>query len=280
MSDFHVVLVNKWFAAGNPFSEIIETLLWGFGELGQRVTTGVNHWRGEAQQLVLCPHLLADATLATLAPGTIAYNFEQIDAGSQLPPERLPAFRNLCVWDYSRRNVERWQAAGIAAIHVPVGWYPGLARIEPTPEQDIDVLFFGMLNDRRRAALESIGAAGLKVAAAHMTFGPQRDALIARAKAVVNIHHYPSGIFEAVRASYLLANGKALVSERAAGDEIPPEYEAAVQWSAYEDLAGRCREVVDSADLRTRLRNEGPAALRSVPIAPLLRDALARSGAV
>ena len=278
--DFHVVLVNKWFAAGNPFSEVIETLLWGFGELGQRTTTGVNHWRAEARQLVLCPHLLADATLATLAPGTIAYNFEQIDPGSQLPPERLAAFRNLRIWDYSRRNVERWRQAGIDAIHLPVGWYPGLARIEPASAQDIDVLFFGILNDRRRAALESIGAAGLTVATAHMTFGEQRDALIARAKAVVNIHHYPSGIFEAVRASYLLANGKALVSERAAGDEIPTEYEAAVQWSAYDDLAARCREVVDAADLRMRLRDAGPAALRGMPIAPLLRDALERSGAV
>lgn len=276
--DFHVVLVNRWFGAGNPFSEVVDTLVHGFGELGHGATAAVNHWRTDARQIVLCPHLLADATLASLAPGTIAYNFEQIDTDSQLPPGRLAAFRNLTVWDYSRRNVEAWRAAGIDAVHLPVGWHPSLARFEPAAEQDVDVLFFGIVNERRRAALERIGAAGLKVAAAHMAFGRQRDELIARARIVVNIHHYASGIFEAVRASYLLANGVPLVSERAAGDEVPPEYEDAVQWSAYDELAARCRAVVDDAELRTRLRGAGPAAMRTVAVAPLLRAALERSG--
>lgn len=276
--DFHVVLVNRWFGAGNPFSEVIETLVRGFEQLGHQVSTAVNHWRADARQIVLCPHLLADATLASLAPGTVAYNFEQIDPASQLPPSRLAAFRNLTVWDYSRRNVEAWRAAGIDAVHLPVGWHPALARIEPAAEQDIDVLFFGIVNERRRAALESIGAAGLKVAVAQMAFGRQRDELIARAKAVVNIHHYPSGIFETVRASYLLANGATLVSERADGDEVPPEYETVVQWSPYDGLAARCREVVDTAALRTQLREDGPAAMRPAAIAPLLRSALERSG--
>lgn len=275
--DFHVVLVNRWFGAGNPFSEVIETLVLGFEQLGHQASTAVNHWRADARQIVLCPHLLADATLTSLAPGTIAYNFEQIDPASQLPPSRLAAFRNLTVWDYSRRNVEAWRAAGIDAVHLPVGWHPGLARIEPAAEQDIDVLFFGIVNERRRAALESIGAAGLKVAVAQMAFGRQRDELIARAKAVVNIHHYPSGIFETVRASYLLANGATLVSERADGDEVPPEYETVVQWSPYDGLAARCREVVDTAALRTQLREDGPAAMRPAAIAPLLRSALERS---
>lgn len=279
LHDFHVVLVNRWFGAGNPFSEVIETLVWGFGELGRSVTTGVNHWRADARQIVLCPHLLSDATLATLAPGTIAYNFEQIDAASQLPPQRLAAFRSLCVWDYSRRNVDAWRAAGIEAVHLPVGWHPGLARIAPAAQQDIDVLFFGIINERRRTALARIDAGGLKVAAAHMTFGRQRDELIARARTVVNIHHYPSGIFETVRASYLLANGAALVSERGAGDEVPDEYANVVQWADYDALAARCREVVDAADLRTRLRNDGPQAMRALAVAPLLQAALERSGA-
>lgn len=278
--DFHVVLVNKWFGAGNPFSEVIETLRWGFDELGCTATAAVNHWRADARQVVLCPHLLTDATLASLAPATIAYNFEQIDPASQLTPARLAAFRDLCVWDYSRRNVEAWRAAGVDAVHMPVGWHPGLARIQPAPEQDIDVLFFGIANDRRRAALERIGSAGLKVVAAEMVFGRARDELIARAKAVVNIHHYACGIFESVRASYLLANGAALVSERASDDEIPAAYEDVVRWSAYGDLAAECRAVVDDAALRTRLREDGPAAMRGIPVVPLLQAALERSGGV
>ena len=192
---FHVVLVNRWFAAGNPFSEVIDTLICGLGELGFAASAGINQWRGDARQIVLCPHLLDDATLASLAPDTIAYNFEQIDPASQLPPARLAAFAKLCVWDYSLRNIDCWRSAGIAAVHVPVGWYPGLARPMTAAQQDVDILFYGIMNERRRAALERIGACGLRVAAIHMLFGEQRDQWIARAKAVVNIHHYPSIIF-------------------------------------------------------------------------------------
>lgn len=276
---YHLVLVNKWFAGANPFTEVIDTLAWGLTELGVTVSTGVNHWRADARQIVLCPHLLDDATLASLAPGTIAYNLEQIDAASQLPTTRLAAFRNLCVWDYSPRNLEHWRAAGIAAAHLPVGWYPGLERVGSAAEQDVDVLFYGILNDRRKAALERIGARGLRVAAIHMLFGRERDAWIARAKVVLNLHFYPAAIFESVRAAYLLANGKALVSERAANGEVPAEYEDAVAWSAYDDLADRCRAVIDDGELRTRLEAAGPAAMRKLTIVPLLRQALARSGA-
>ena len=44
-------------------------------------------------------------------------------------------------------------------------------------------------------------------------YGGKRDALIARAKVVLNIHYYAAQVFEIVRVSYLLANSKAVVTE-------------------------------------------------------------------
>ena len=82
-----------------------------------------------------------------------------------------------------------------------------------------------------------------------------------------------------MRASYLLANGKALISERTERGEVPAIYENAVRWSPYEELAEHCTAVVNDSALRRRLEEAGATAMRSIPIAPLLEQAISRSGA-
>ena len=56
--------------------------------------------------------------------------------------------------------------------------------------------------------------------------GAERDALIARARLVLNLHFYPTAIFELVRVSYLLANGKAVVAECGPETEIDADIRA------------------------------------------------------
>ena len=48
--------------------------------------------------------------------------------------------------------------------------------------------------------------------------------LIARAKVVLNLHHYASHIFEVVRAFYLMTNGKAIVGEVSPTTSGDPDY--------------------------------------------------------
>jgi hypothetical protein len=62
---------------------------------------------------------------------------------------------------------------------------------------------------------------GLRVESAFGCYGEERDALIARARIVLNVHYYESKVFEVVRVSYLLANRKCVLSE--SGSDIDLE---------------------------------------------------------
>jgi hypothetical protein len=115
------------------------------------------------------------------------------------------------VWDHTLRNIEKWKAMNRlhAPSHVPLGYVPELSRIKASQAQDIDVLFYGSLNERRTAILNALKNAGLKVHTVFGVYGEQRDESIARCKVVLNIHFYETRVFEFVRIAYLLANSKA-----------------------------------------------------------------------
>ena len=47
---------------------------------------------------------------------------------------------------------------------------------------------------------------------AYGVYGAERDRLIARSRLVLNVHYFPTHIFEMIRVSYLLANRTAVVA--------------------------------------------------------------------
>ena len=79
-------------------------------------------------------------------------NLEQSGDDSTWTKPLIPElFRRFPVWDYSQANIEQLTVRQVCRpTHVPIGYVPELTRIAPAP-QDIDVLFYGSLNDRRRA---------------------------------------------------------------------------------------------------------------------------------
>jgi len=104
--------------------------------------------------------LLASRPLV-LAPDSILYNLEQIDRESTwLTPALLELFRRFEVWDYSSRNASKYSALGLLEPRVvPIGFAPELTRIKAAPTEDIDVLFYGSLNERRTRVLAELQAA-------------------------------------------------------------------------------------------------------------------------
>ena len=110
--------------------------------------------------------------------------------------------------------------------YVPIGYVPELTRIAPAPE-DIDVLFYGALSERRYAVLRDLHDRGLRVKWLLGAFGASRDAWIARSKIVINVHYWEAKIFEIARVSYLLANRRAVVSERGADPTLERDWSPA-----------------------------------------------------
>jgi hypothetical protein len=231
----------------------------------------------DRQTIVLGSNLLAHYGLEP-PKSAILYNFEQVyEASPWMTPALLDLFRRHQVWDYSQANVERLAAWHVPQLcHVRVGYVPELTRIAAVPE-DIDVLFYGSNSPRRRAVLDSLRARGFRVEWLFGVFGAGRDAMIARSKIVLNMHLYEAEVFEIARVSYLLANGRAVVSERGANPAEGADLASGVAFAAYDELVDRCVELLGDGRTRRELGQRGYQAFSARSQAAILGEVLSSS---
>lgn len=259
---FQVVLVQPaGYVHSAALAEVIETVVYGLRAMGCQTTFATNQLLVPGPRAVFFgAHLLSDKEAALLPPGTIIYNLEQVDPSSSwCRGPYLDLLRRHQVWDYSTRNIAALASLGVASEvkHVPVGYVPQLTRIPAVDDQDIDVLFYGSVNDRRARVIEGLKRTGLNAQAVFGVYGDQRDTLISRAKVVLNLHYYDTSIFELVRVSYLLANRKAVVAECHPGTEIDPDIAGAVRLATYDGLVEACTELVGDEAARAALGEQG-----------------------
>jgi hypothetical protein len=254
--------------------EIGEALHHGLRALGHDSELTTDLALAGRRHIVLGAHLLA-AEGREPPPGAILYNLEQVQPGSPwFRPELLDLCRRHEVWDYSRANADALEGLGVPRPRlVPVGYVPELTRIAPAPE-DIDVLFYGSMNDRRRAVLEELARRGARVHVAFGVYGEERDRLVARSRLVLNVHFYEAKVFEIVRVSYLLANRRAVVSERGRDPEEERPFEQAVAFAEHGSLAETCMDLLRRPEERRRLSEEGFRTMVARPQAEYLRAAL------
>jgi hypothetical protein len=273
---FAITIVSPpGYAHVEVFRETAETLHYGLTALGHESLITTEGALPGRQHIVLGSNLLPKYALP-LAPDAILYNLEQIQEGSPwLQPELLSLFRSYSVWDYSPANAVALEAMGIRVAQVvPIGYTKELTRIIHADEPDIDVLFVGTVNARRKAILERIVAERLRVKLAFGKYGEERDALIARAKVVLNLHFYDAKVLEMVRISYLLANRCAVLSETSADPAEDAVFEGGIAFAGNEDLPARARALLDAPAERARLAERGFEIMRARPIEAYLRIAL------
>jgi len=259
MSRFHITLVRpEGFLHTEAFREVAETLQFGLQSLGHIAQVQENAVDAMATNVLLGAHLLSPEDALMVPPGSILYNLEQL-GGPNLPQHFYELASRLQVWDYCRQNIEKWNSMGCGCppVRVPLGYVPELSRISPSLNQDIDVLFYGSLNDRRARILKALKDAGAKVHATFGVYGKQRDDLIARSKIVLNIHFYDAKIFEIVRVSYLLANSKAVVTECSSNAEMEKGLSDSVLAVPYDSLVDSCLSLLRNHEERRALEAQG-----------------------
>ena len=259
---------------GATFDEIVETLQFGLTAVGCEVSNSINTPSLHAHNIVIGTHLLSEEACRALSANTILFNFEQLHEGSLwTKPGYMAALSHCEVWDYSQRNLDHIgrTTENRRLQHVPVGYAPSLSRIPKAPNQDIDVLFYGSLNERRNQIINRLKTAGLAVTSVFGVYGAQRDELIARAKLVLNVHFYASSIFEIVRVSYLLANSKAVVAECHDQTEIYPDLRDALRTAHYEGLVDACIELVSNNTLRQHYETVGFKRMQARSMTDILR---------
>lgn len=259
MARFQITLIRpQGYLHTEAFREIAETLQYGLEKLGHTARIQENVLDSSAANIVLGAHVLSAEQMRSLPPGSIIYNLEQLE-GAQLRPEYYDLASSHRIWDYDVKNLDIWRTRNCRykPVHVPIGYVPELSRIPAAQSQDIDVLFYGSLNNRRNLILNQLSDAALKVQVAFGVYGKQRDDLIARSKVVLNIHYYDSKIFEIVRVSYLLANSKAVVTECAAGTKLDQGLVEAAVCVPYDSLVSKCCTLVSNETDRRRQEKRG-----------------------
>jgi len=266
---------NQHDISGEAFNDVAEALHHGLVALGHDSVLTKRFDLDERRTIVLGGNLLVQYGLKP-PKNPIFYNLEQL--GDDLPwmtmPEFVDLFRRYPHWDYSHANVELLTALGLPRpIYVPIGYVPELTRIAPAPE-DIDVLFYGALNGRRYAVLKELHDRGLRVKWLSSVYGSSRDAWIARSKIVLNMHYWDAKIFEITRVSYLLANKRAVVSERGADPALERDLQTGIAFAEYDELVDRCVELVSDDRVRYELAERGYAAFTARDQAAILQRAL------
>lgn len=261
------------------YAEVIESVRWGLEALGHEASVATNSIARESVNILFGFQMVNAAQLNALPEGTVGYNLEQM---ANLPPAQTRAqfelaAKRLQVWDYNAENLEVWEEFNPVhkPIHVPIGYAPTLSRIPVRQEEPIDVLFYGIPAGHRLQIFHDICAKGMRAVFACGLYGQDRDELIGLAKLVLNLNMYSeSRVFEIVRVSYLLANGKAVVSDKYPQTLIEPDMADAVAFAPMEQIADECRRLVQDASARRELEQRGRQIIERRDVREILSRAL------
>lgn len=239
--------------ASSGCDDVILPLYYALSRLGFSVETRLSGINPYAVNIVFGANL-APGLMENIPADSIIFNLEQFTGSARWTNEsylaRLRAFR---VWDYSGRNAEFLRRRGVEEVTVlRLGYVPEMTRLAASFTQDVDVLFYGTVNARRRELLDELLAEHLKVAVLRNAHGLERDHAIARAKVLLNIHSYTPSSLEMPRLGYLWANRRAVVSERNIDTEVDAGLEESCCFRSYTELTQAARELVQSAPARER----------------------------
>lgn len=269
MSKYHICvadIVNKYHKL--LYVEVFELLYYSLTNLGHQVTLSHEIERHSINILVGF-HTVPPNSLKHSTPKTIFLNTEPLGIKSAPILSQVKAWSKKCeIWEYNQANIDILK--GKAKLFT-FGYQKELERIPKMEVQDIDVLFYGAINERRKVILEAIEARGLKLYATFGMHGDDRDKLVARAKVVLNMHYYEEvSLFEAVRVFYLMTNSKAVVSEVGPNTSIDQRYLPGIQASTYEALVDNCEFLVKNDAARLVLEAKANETIKTMPQASIM----------
>lgn len=224
------------------FREVAETIHYGLLALGyDSVITPELHIRGRIH-IILGVCFIRPEDKERLSPHTILYNLEQVYQDSpMITSTHLELFKRYPLWDYSQLNITRLNEWGYSHVqHLPIGYTPQLTRINVSEHEDIDVLFYGSINERRYRIISELRSRGVNTKVVFGCYGMERDRLISRSKITLNIHAHEAKLFEIVRVSFLLANCRFVISEKGAEIQEENNFEGGLVLTDYESLVQAC----------------------------------------
>jgi len=251
----------------HAFIELAELIYFSLAELGVKSNIEFNKIYTETKNIIIGCHLLDPNLIEQIPKSTIIVNTEQIYKDKTDWNKNIYTWvRDFEVWDYSEKNIQKLCQIGVnTAKLLKIGYQKELARLDNFKNKDIDILFYGTVNERRKEVLNKLIHKGLNVKKLFGVYGKERDKLIERSKVVINLHAYESQIFEIVRVFYLLTNSVAVVGEVNETTEINNMFLEGIYAANYDGLVDACIELVKSDELRKKVANNAFESISKFP---------------
>lgn len=272
------IVTPQNYTHSRAFDEVAQGLQGAWQELGGSlpIVTEMRDFAGRSP-IIYGGNLLPEEIIPRLPKDSVIINLEQVsDESAWINSRYMTILKSFPVLDYSPRNRDRLASKGIEhAGLLEIGYNACLTRIVPAPVKDVDVLFYGSLNQRRADILIALQKAGVRAAHLFNVYGRERDAAIARSKVVMNIHHYSSNVFEIVRVSYLLANRVCVLSEGNPADPDVQPFIEALAIEPYERLIERCMQLVADENARAVLEENALRIMSGRSQAQMLKAVMA-----
>lgn len=164
------------------------------------------------------------------------------------------------VWDYSNDNINylRNNFDIKNTFYVPIRYSLILDNFPKIKEsnKDIDILFMGSINERRRNILDKLEKKYKLHIASNNLWNEEREHLISRSKIVLNIQFYDNGILELVRLSYLLSGGAFIISENGREDKLIEEMRKYMILGRYNSLEILLKKYLENPEERNLKKKE------------------------
>jgi len=277
MSNFNICIVQPTgYLHSLAFLELAELILYSLIDLGHKSVLNFNRVDSNATNIIIGCHLLDPSRATMLPPDTIILNTEQLEGNpSPWRTKILEWGRRFQIWDYSIKNIHWFAQNGIIqAKHLRIGYQRQLERLNQNSNKDIDVLFYGCINERRLKILNELTANGLRVKSLFGVYGADRDRWVERSHLVINIHYYESQIFEIVRVFYLITNSIPVVSEVNTSTSIDTIYQPAIATCDYLNIPKTTLLLIKDSDLLNNLKLKSQEEILKYPQKTFTEEAL------
>jgi len=252
--EINVVELNPHAPRPFAFTELALCLQDSIRAAGFGSNLYVNHANPHAISMVLgaVPPLLGP--LAQLDPRkTVIVNLEQLASTSALAGAQYRQWlRDWLVVDYHSHNIEylkRENGAAQQAFELPI--VPGtsvLFRPDLPADKRVDVLFYGTASERRTEIIDHLRAAGMTVETVAGAFGAELTPAIRRARIVLHVHFYETGLFPVARVLQPVVNGVPIVCETSAFSDRGDWSQSGIRFADYDDLVEACASLLRSGD--------------------------------
>ena len=252
------------------YLEIAELLHYSVLELNKNSKISYNFIdiNPKVKNIIFGAHLLNDDMINSIPSNTIIFNTEQIESINEIWKRRilLLASKGIIFWDYSNHNLDLLLTKlNVKGRLFEIGFQKNLQRIKMNDNKEVDVLFYGSLNNRREKIINSLLKNNVKVKCLFGVYGKDRDDWIGKSKIVLNLHYYESKIFEIVRIFYLLTNAIPIVSEVDENTKLNNNYLKGIKGSNYKDVEKNILSLLENEKERKLIGLNGFNIIKKYP---------------